>query len=52
MFLGCHGFNILVHKYFSEEWEQIYQFSVESKTTEDNSAAMYFLKFYINLFSI
>ena len=21
MFLGGHGFNILIHKYFSEEWE-------------------------------
>ena len=24
MFLGGYGFNILIHKYFSEEWEQIY----------------------------
>ena len=42
MFLGSHGFNILIHKYFSEEWEQIYQFSLKSKTTEANSDAMYF----------
>ena len=28
MFLGGHGFNILIHKCFSEEWEQIYQFSL------------------------
>ena len=42
MFLGGHGFNILIHKYFSEEWEQIYQFSLKSKTTEANSDVMYF----------
>ena len=29
MFLEGRGFNILIHKYFSEEWEQIYQFSLE-----------------------
>ena len=29
MFLGGHGFNILIHKYFSEEREQIYQFSLK-----------------------
>ena len=28
MFLGGHGFNILINKYFSQEWEQIYQFSL------------------------
>ena len=37
MFLGGHGFNILIHKYFSEEWEQIYQFSLKRKRTEGNS---------------
>ena len=51
MFLGGHGFNILIRKYFSEEWEQIYQFSLKSKTTEGNSAGIYFLKFFINQFS-
>ena len=43
MFLGGHGFDILVHKYFSEEWEQIYQFSLKSKRTEGNSTAIYFI---------
>ena len=43
MFLGGHGFIILIIlKYFSEEWEQIYQFSLKNKTTEGNSAATYF----------
>ena len=42
MFLGCRGFNILIHKYFSEESEQIYQFSLKSKTREGNSDAIYF----------
>ena len=31
-----------VDKYFPEEWKQIYQFSLKSKTTETNSAATYF----------
>ena len=30
MFLGGHGFNILIHKYFWEEWKQIYQFSLKT----------------------
>ena len=30
MFLGGHGFNILIHKYFSEEWKQIDQFSLKT----------------------
>ena len=42
MFLGGHGFNILIHKYFSEKLEQIYQLSLKIKTTEDNSAAICF----------
>ena len=42
MFLGGRGFNILIHKYLSEEWEQIYQFCLKSKTTEGNSGAIYF----------
>ena len=42
MFFGGCGFNILIHKYFSEEWEQIYQASPKNKTTEGNSAAIYF----------
>ena len=42
MFLGGHGFNILIYKYFSEEWEQIYEFSLKSKTTEGNSAAIFY----------
>ena len=41
-FLGGREFNILTQKYFSEEWEQIYQFSLKIKTTEGNSAAIYF----------
>ena len=41
MFLKGHGFNILIHKYFSEEWEQIYQFSLKSKRTGGNSTAIY-----------
>ena len=32
MFLGGHDFNILIHKYFSEEWEQIYQFSLKTSS--------------------
>ena len=35
-------FNILIQKYFSEEWEQIYQFSLKSKTTGGNSATISF----------
>ena len=27
-FLGGRGFDILIQKYFSEEWEQIYQFEL------------------------
>ena len=42
MFLGGYGFNILIHDYFSEEWEQIYQFSLDNKRTEANLAAIYF----------
>ena len=42
MFLGGHGFNILILKDFSEELEQIYQFSLKSKTTEVSSTATYF----------
>ena len=42
MFLGGHGFDILIHKYFSEEWEQLYQFSLKRKTIEDKSDAIYF----------
>ena len=34
--------NNLILKYFSEEWEQIYQFSLQKKTIEGNSAAIYF----------
>ena len=26
-----HGFNILIQKYFSEEWEQIYQCRLKAK---------------------
>ena len=50
MFLGGHGFNILIHKYYnvSEEREQIYQFSLKSKTAEANQMPCIFLKFYIS----
>ena len=41
MFLGGHGFNVLIHNYFSEKWELIYQFkSLKSERTEGNSAAI------------
>ena len=43
MFLGGHGLDILVNKYFPEEWEKIYQFSLKSRRTEGNSTATYFL---------
>ena len=42
MFHGSHGFDILIHKYFSVEWEKIYQFSLKVKRTECNSAAIYY----------
>ena len=42
MFLGGHVFNTLIHKCFSEESEQNYQFSLQSKTTGGNPAATYF----------
>ena len=41
-FLGRSDFNKLIQKYFLGEWEQFYQFSLKSKTTEGNSAAIYF----------
>ena len=41
-FLGSHDFNILIQKYFSEESEEIYQFTLKIKTTERNSAAIGF----------
>ena len=42
MFREGHGFNILIHKYFSEKREQIYQCSLKRKRTEGHSAAIYF----------
>ena len=42
MFLEGHCFKILIHKYFSEDLEQIYQSSLRSKITEGNAAAIYF----------
>ena len=40
------GINILIQKYFSEEWEQIHQFNFKRKTTEGNVACQkYFLNF-------
>ena len=47
MFLGGRGFDILIHKYFSEEWGDIYQFSLKSKITEHNSAAIFSLNFIL-----
>ena len=41
MFLGGCGFNISIRKYFSEEWEQIYQLSLKSRTREGKLAAIY-----------
>ena len=43
MFVGGQGFNILILKYFSGEWEQFYEFSLKSKKPEGNSAAISFL---------
>ena len=35
-FVGGQSFNILIQEYFvSEEWEWIYQFSLQKKTTEE-----------------
>ena len=43
MFLGGRSFNNLFHKYFQRnENNEIYQFSLKNKTTEGNSAAIYF----------
>ena len=42
MFIGGCGFNISIQKNISGKWEQIYQCSLKSKTTESNSAAIYF----------
>ena len=39
-FLGEHGFNILIQRFFQKKPEQIYQFSLKSKTTEGNSAVV------------
>ena len=49
MFLGDRDFNILIYKYFAEEWEQIYQFSLKSKRREGNSAVIIY--FPVNQFS-
>ena len=38
----AYGFSISFKNYFLEEWEQIHQFSLKSKTTEGNSAAISF----------
>ena len=51
MFLEGHGFSILIQKYVSEEREQIYQFSLRSKTTENNSVGISFA-YYISYISI
>ena len=40
--LGGHGFNISNQKYVSAEWEEIYQFRLKRKTTENNSSAIGF----------
>ena len=42
MLFGSRDFNTLIHFNFSKEWEQIYQYSPETKTTEGNSAVIYF----------
>ena len=39
---GGYAFNISIQNYFSDDWEQIYQFSLKNNTTEANSAAIYF----------
>ena len=46
-FVRGHGFNILIQKYISEEWDQIFQFSLKCKTTETSSAES---KFSLNLY--
>ena len=38
---GCDGFNILILKYSSEKWEQIYHFSLKCKTVKGNSVAIF-----------
>ena len=37
------GFHILIQKCVSEEWEQIYQFSLSSKTTKQSNYHKFFL---------
>ena len=50
MFLGGHCFNILIHKYFSKEWEQI-SLVIKAKQQRAIRLSCIFLKFYINQFS-
>ena len=51
MFLGSRGFNILIHKYFSEEWEQIYSLVLNAKQQKTIQLPYIFFKFYMNQFS-
>ena len=53
--LGGNSFSISIKKYVSEEWEQMYLYSLKNKTTENDSAGMRFPLlipiFVISLFS-
>ena len=41
MFLGDHGFNILIHKYFSEELERLISLVLKARE-QGNLGAIYF----------
>ena len=46
-FVGGQSFNILIQEYFvSEEWEWIYQFSLQKNTTEEKLSR---IKFSLNV---
>ena len=46
-FVGGRSFNTLIQEYFvSEEWEWIYQFSLQKKTTEEKLSC---IKFSLNV---
>ena len=51
-FFGGHGFNVLIEKCTLEEWEQIHQFSRQSKGLESNAVAISFPEIcYKSIFS-
>ena len=52
MFLGGHGFNILIYNYFLEEWEQIYiSLVLKAKQQKAIRLPYIFLIFYMDQFS-